>query len=201
MSDLLDIQVQVYPEILRRMAAGEKLSAASDENEKLAAAMLVAEALENEKKAEAAPAQEKKAIDIGLGTLALLGLATPTVAGGVKKLITQARGEPVIPEAAGEILKSFRKIIEEREKADVAKRMAIAAGLGGVAAGAIAAKALSKDDKGEKKSSESNRIEGAKLAEGEGTEAKEPEAQEQSSPAPGSVNARALLDKVLKNLQ
>lgn len=196
MSDLLDMQVRYYPEILRRMAAGEKLSIASDENEKLAAAMLVVEALENEKKAEAAPAQEKKAIDIGLGTLALMGVAAPTVVGAAKKFITKVRGEPAIPESAEELIKSFRKIMEEREKVQATKRMAIAAGLGGAAAGALAVKALGRN---EKKSSESNRIEEAKLAEGEGT--KEPEATEQSSAAPGSPNARALLDKVLKNLQ
>ena len=201
MSDLLDMQVRVYPEILRRMAAGEKLSAASDENEKLAAAMLVAEALENEKKAEAPAGQEKKAIEVGLGTLGLLGLAAPTAIRAGKKIMQKARGEATIPEEAGELLKSFRKLVEEREKTQAAKRMAIAAGLGGAAVGALATKALEKKEEqpATKKSSESNRIEEAKLAEGEG--AKEPEATEQSSTAPGSPNARALLDKVLKNLQ
>jgi hypothetical protein len=203
MSDLLDMQVRYYPEILRRMAAGEKLSTASGEEEKLAAAILVAEALENEKRAEADPSdgQEKKAIEVGLGTLSLLGLAVPTALRAGKKIIQKARGEAAIPEEAGELLKSFKKLVEEREKTQAAKRMAIAAGLGGAAVGALATKALEKKDEpsATKKSSESNRIEEAKLAEGEGT--KEPEATEQSSAAPGSPNARALLDKVLKNLQ
>lgn len=197
MSDLLGIQVQAYPEILRRMAAGEKLSAASDDQEKLAAAMLVVEALENEKKAGAAPADghEKKALVPELmGGAALGALLKRPVGEAIKKM----RGEPAIPEAAEELIKSFRKILEEREKAQAAKRMAVAAGLGGAAAGALAVKAL---DKGDKKSSD-DRIEGTKAAEGEAIqETKEPEATEQSPAAPGSPNARALLDKVLKALQ
>jgi hypothetical protein len=43
MSDLLDVQIGMYPTILRRMAAGERLSVDGDETEHLAAALLVSE--------------------------------------------------------------------------------------------------------------------------------------------------------------
>lgn len=43
MSDILDVQIGMYPTILRRMAAGERLSVDGDETEHLAAALLVSE--------------------------------------------------------------------------------------------------------------------------------------------------------------
>jgi hypothetical protein len=146
MKNLLDVQVELYPELLRRLAAGEKFSAAvDDEGEKLAAVALVVEALENEIAAEASGekhSQEKTAL-IG----ALEGLAAGALlAGPVSKGIKALRGEPQIPEHAQELLKSFRSIIESRRAEDIAKRRLGIAAVGGAAAGALAVKALSKKD-------------------------------------------------------
>jgi hypothetical protein len=179
MSDILDVQIQLYPELLRRMAAGEKLaSTESDESEKLAASMIVAEAIENERAAEAAEApahQEKKAIlEIGLGTAALLGLAAPKI----KEMVQKARGVPHMPETSAELTRSFRGLLEEQAKTQAAKRTAVGAALGGAAAGALATKALEKKDRDEKDSAAAE-IETVKNAD--------------------APSARAVLDKLLKN--
>lgn len=141
MTDFFNKEAELYPEILRRLAAGERLGTAADETEKMAAALLVAEALENEKAADAAPgepAQEKIAlVELGLGAL-LGGLA----AGPVRRAIQKMRGEPDIPEHASQLLRSFREILEERQAAEAAKKKLLATGLIGAGAGALAAKAL-----------------------------------------------------------
>lgn len=198
MSDLLDVQVRCYPEILRRLAAGEKIASSSSEAEKLAATMLVVEALENEKRAQPAPVAEKKAVDVSLLTLGLGALALPQM----KAIVQKLRGEPAVPEAAEQLLKSFRTIIDERAKAEVAKRTAVLAGLGGAAAGAAAVKLLDKS-KDEKSSSDKNGPVVEKKAEGETpADVSVPAAsQETQASASGSPGSRALLDKVLKNLQ
>lgn len=60
MSDILDVQVELYPAILRRLAAGERLSESGDETERLAASLLVADAIEKNA-GDAKPVVEKKA--------------------------------------------------------------------------------------------------------------------------------------------
>lgn len=155
MKNLLDVQVELYPELLRRLAAGEKFSAAvDDEGEKLAAVALVVEALENEIAAEASGEkrpQEKTAL-IG----ALEGLAAGALlAGPVSKGIKALRGEPQIPEHAQELLKSFRTILESRRAEDLAKRRLGMAAVGGAAAGALAVKALEKKDEAKAAADES----------------------------------------------
>lgn len=145
----MDEQVRLYPELLRRLASGERLASRQDENEKLAATALVVEALENEKKAsetssEPKDGHQKEALIAEMGVGALLAHYGP-------KVVRKLRGEPEVPETAAELLKNFRRIIQEKEKAESAKRMAIATGLGGAAIGALAVKAL---DKGEKKAAE-----------------------------------------------
>jgi hypothetical protein len=177
MSDILDVQIQLYPELLRRMAAGEKLSSSteSDDAEKLAATMLVAEAIENEQ--AAAEPQEKKAIlEIGLGTAALVGLAAPKI----KELVQKARGVPHMPETSAELTKSFRSLLEEQAKTQAAKRTAVGAAVGGAAVGALATKAVEKKDKDRDEKDSSAPVESVKSAE-------------------GSPSARAVLDKLLKN--
>lgn len=89
MSEFLDVQIQLYPELLRRMASGEKLASSEDKDdaEKIASTLLVAEAIENEQAAEAAPAPIKKE-GIAIGTALLAGLALPHV----KKMVSAARG-------------------------------------------------------------------------------------------------------------
>lgn len=142
MSDLIDVQVQLYPEILRRMAAGEKLAGKSnDDTEKLAAALLVADAIEKDA-AEPEPEIEKKAVglEIGLGSLALGAMVGPALKRGIQKL----RGIPALPEGEAELVKSFRSIIEARSEADAAKRKLMLGIGGGALAGAAAAKLLDK---------------------------------------------------------
>src|SRR3990170_3966382 len=130
MSDLLDIQVELYPELLRRMAAGEQLPSTADDTEKTAATLLAVEAIENERAAEQpAPAQEKQAIvELGLGAALGAALKDP-----LTRLMQHLQGKPAVPEAAGELIKSFRNILEERARTESARRSAVLAGLGGAA--------------------------------------------------------------------
>ncbi len=145
MSDLLDVQIQLYPEILRRMAAGEKLSSKTEDTDKLAATLLVAEAIEKDA-AQPEPAVEKKAevkkeaIAEMLGGAALGALLGPALKRGINKL----RGVPALPEGEAELVKSFRSILDARAEADSAKRKLLLGVGGGALAGAAAAKLLEK---------------------------------------------------------
>lgn len=136
MSDLIDVQVEMYPTLLRRMAAGEHLASQQDDTEKLAATLLAAEAIEAEKAAQAPV--EKQAIDIGIGTLALGALAAPKI----KELLNKLRGVPLVPEESSELIKSFRKIMEAQAETRAARGKMLAIGLGAAGAGALAIKAL-----------------------------------------------------------
>jgi hypothetical protein len=136
MSDLIDVQVELYPAILRRMAAGEHLASQQDDTEKLAATLLAAEAIEAERAAQAPV--EKKAIDMGLGTLLLGSFA----AGPIKKAINKALGNPELPTEGAELIASFRKIMQGQAEAESAKRKMLMIGLGAAGAGALAVKSL-----------------------------------------------------------
>jgi hypothetical protein len=212
MTVLLDKEIELYPELLRRLAAGERLASASDEAEKLGATMLAAEAIENEK-AKDAPAQEKTAIvELGIGAVLGAALKEP-----VKSLIRKLRGEPVVPETAEELMKSFRKILEEREKTEAARRAAIVTGLLGAGAGALAVKALSKKEESKaaasvqevkiSNSTARNTVVDASTATPEEKKADEPPADkiekvEEGAPSgDGNPGARALLERLLKKLQ
>lgn len=172
MRDLLDVQVDLYPTMLRRMAAGEHLASQQDDTEKLAATLLAAEAIEAER---AAPAPiEKSAIDIGLGTLAIGALAAG--AAPAVRLIKKIFAGPAVPEEGAELIQSFRKIIQSQQETEAMKRKMLMLGLGAAGAGALAVKALEgrrqdkaaahesdkdeekseKDEKGEEKSDKKN---------------------------------------------
>lgn len=192
--DLLDLQVQLYPDLLRRMASGEKLSSSpdKDEAEKIASTLLVAEAIENEKAAEeahahAAPIRKE---GIALTTALLAGLAMPHVVKGVKAM----RGIPAVPESVEQLSKSFRTILEEQAATQAAKRKAVGAAVGGAAVGALATKAV------ENKKQEA--VEHAVRTERRHEKASSEEAvvEAPAKITDGAIDARALLDKVLKNL-
>lgn len=176
---LLDEQVAVYPEVLRRMAAGERLASDQGENEKLAATMLVVEGMEKEraaaKQAEEKPAAEKKAIvELALGTA--LGAA---LKGPASRLLKKMRGEPAVPEEAAELLKGFRRIYDAREAERLAKRQVFGAAVGGAGLGVLGMKALEKKEKAAANGS----TEETKVAEANGS------------------SARGLLSKIMKNFQ
>ena len=171
MKDLLDVQVEMYPTILRGIASGEKIASDADEQEKIAATLLVAEALEEQKE----PQEKKALVEAGLGA-ALGALA----AGPLKKAIQKLHGEPEVPEAAGELLKSFRKILESQEAAAKARRGAVLAGLGGEVLGAGAVKALEHKEE--------------KAAEDKSAEKEVPVSQD-------AKNARAVLDRLMKSFE
>lgn len=205
MSDFIDVEVQLYPELLRRLAAGERLASSSDEAEKIAATALVVEAIENEKKAqEPAPAAiEKQAIvgEVALGLTNLMPVSAGVgagllSAGPLKKLIQAARGKPAIPEETAEILKSFRSIVQERAATEAARRNAVLMGAAGVGAGALAMKALSKSkDESSKKESSAPAEVATKAADEVAAPA------EVAKPEENSVATRGILDKILKQLQ
>lgn len=81
-----DLEIRLYPELLRRMAAGERLASSGDEAEKLAATALVVEALESEKVAQpdkaASLINPNVSVNIGQGTLASAGAAVAGAALG-----------------------------------------------------------------------------------------------------------------------
>lgn len=190
-AEFLDVQIQLYPELLRRMASGEKLASAEDKEdaEKIASTLLVAEAIENEQAAEAAsaPAPIKKE-GIALTTALLAGLAMPHVVKGVKSM----RGIPAVPESVEQLSKSFRTILEERAATEAAKRKAVGAAVGGAAVGALATKAV--ENKKHEAVDEAVRTE----------RRREKSSSDETVVAPAKVadeaiDARALLDKILKN--
>jgi hypothetical protein len=173
---LLDEQVRVYPELLKRMAAGERLASDQGETEKLAATMLVVESIEKEqaaKKAEEKPEIKKEAI-VELGIGAALGAA---LKGPVGRMVRRMRGEPQVPEEAAELLKGFRRIYEAREAERLAKRKVLGAAVGGAGLGVLATKALEKKDKAAATTEET------KVADGNGP------------------SARGLLTRIMKNFQ
>lgn len=189
MSEFIDVQIQLYPELLRRMASGEKLASSEDKEdaEKIASTLLVAEAIENEQAAEASAAHIKKE-GIEIGTALLAGLALPHA----KKMVSAARGIPNVPEDVAQISQSFRKILEEQAATQAAKRKAVGAAVGGAAVGALATKAVEgkkheaveeavrTERRREKSSSDETVVAPAKVAD-------------------EAIDARALLDKILKN--
>lgn len=193
MSDLLDVQVELFPVLLRRLAAGERLASESDDTEKLAASLLVAEAIENQRTSSEdetpaeQPREEKKAVLAELGVGALLGAAATKI----KPLIQKLRGTPEI-EGGGELIKSFRDIIRSQQEAQSAKRKLLLAGVGGAAVGALATKALEK-----KKESSATPVEEVKSADVAVSNIEEEKPIEQKTPE--TKNARAVLDRLLKN--
>lgn len=214
MSDLLSVQVELYPELLRRLASGERLASEADDTEKLAASLLVAEAIEAERAQEVAPEQEKNAIGVELGVGS--GLALGAALGGpLRRAIAKLRGEPAIPEQAAELMKSFRSIMDARSEADAARRKLLIAGAGGVAAGATAVKMLDSKkeskaaseeisgsasgkivpDNGIKSGSVSSEPKAAAVAESNIEVEEKPVEQK----TPETKNARAVLDRFLKN--
>ena len=195
MSDLLDIQVELYPELLRRMAAGEQLPSTADDTEKTAATLLAVEAIENERAAEQpAPAQEKQAIvELGLGAALGAALKDP-----LTRLMQHLQGKPAVPEAAGELIKSFRNILEERARTESARRSAVLAGLGGAAAGALAVKALEKKESAAAPAPAAEKS--AETPEAEKVDVTASNIDETNADA-GTVGARALLDRILKNFR
>lgn len=193
MSDLIDIQIRSYPEILRRLAAGERIASAGDDVEKLAATALVVEAIENERAAEhIAPEHSKEAVVPELAAGAALGAVFKEP---VRRMLRRARGLPEIPEQNLELLRGFRQIIEAKDEAASARRKTLLALAGGAAAGVVATKVLSKKDE----KSSAAPAEAAKAAETPEPVAEkkiETPAEPEGSPV---VNARALLDRVMKN--
>lgn len=191
MSDLLSVQVDLYPQLLRRMAAGERLGSEADETEKLAASLLVAEAIEKdqaEASVEKTAEVKKEAIAELIAGGALGALIGPALKRGIQKL----RGVPALPEGEAELVKSFRSIIDARSEADAAKRKLLLGIGGGALAGAAAIKAL--DSKKEKAAA-------APVAEKK--EAVAPsniEVEKKSSEqSVVSQDARAVLGRLLKN--
>jgi hypothetical protein len=134
MSDLLDVQINTYPELLRRMAAGEHLASQQDDTEKLAATLLAAEAIEAEQAAQAPI--EKKAIDISTAIIGGLAIAP------LKKFFAHLQGSPVVPEEGAELIQAFRKIMQGQQETEALKRKMLMVGLGAAGAGALAVKAL-----------------------------------------------------------
>lgn len=196
MSDLLNVQVQLYPEILRRMAAGEKLaSTETEETEKAAASLLVAEAIE-EQRVQEQPI-EKKAIAealLGAGLGAALG---PALKRGINKL----RGVPALPEGEQALMDSFKKILDAREEAAKAKSKLLLVGAGAAAAGALAHKALSKKD--EKAAADIEETATQDNADEKNDVAESNIAREEEKPieqTPEQKNARAVLDRLLKGI-
>jgi len=202
MSDLLDVEVQLYPELLRRLAAGERLASAGDEQEKIAATALVVEAIEHEKKAQNEKPEkqiEKKAL---LPELLAMG-AGLALAGPAKKMIQTMRGEPAIPEQAQELMKSFRRILEERAAAESARRKLLLTGIGGAAAGALAVKALEKkeDSKAAEEKPSEKKADGGDVTGSNDVTVSNTASDGAKKPDEGSPGAKALLDRVLKHLQ
>jgi hypothetical protein len=136
MSDLIDVQVELYPTLLRRLAAGEHLASQQDDTEKLAATLLAAEAIEAEKAAQAPV--EKKAIDIGLSTLLMAPFALPAI----KKALNKHLGNPELPTEGAELIQAFKKIMQGQAENEAMKRKMLMLGLGAAGAGALAVKAL-----------------------------------------------------------
>ena len=193
MSDLLSAQVDLYPQLLRRMAAGERLGSESDDTEKLAASLLVAEAIERDQ-AEPAPAIEKKAIglEVGLGSMAL-GAA---IGGPLKRAIQKLRGVAALPEGEAELVKSFRTIIEERAKTDAAKNKLMLGIGGGALAGAAAIKLL--NNKNESKAASEPVVAKKEAVAVSNIENKIASEKSSEQKAPEQKTARAVLGRLLK---
>ncbi len=184
-----ETEVQLYPELLRRLAAGERLASRQDETEKLAATALAVEALENQKTAQPKNGHDKEALVTELGIGALIGHAAP-------KIVRKLRGEPDVPETAAELMKSFRRILQEKEKAEAAKRMAVATGIGGAVAGGLAVKALDKDKKEAADKDDDKKDEKKK-----GAPPWVKDKEEKKEGADKTASPRAILDRIMMNFK
>lgn len=197
-----DLELTLYPELLRRLAAGERLVSDSASAEKLAATALVVEQMEA--KLAEAPV-EKTAIvgEIAFGLGSMMPITTGMLVGAgikepVKRMIMKMRGEAAVPEQASELLKSFRSILEARKAEAAAKSKAIAAGLLGAAGGAAAIKLLEKkEDAGAAKAAAAEPV-AEKAADLSLVHASAGPAKSEATKA-AAPGARALLERVMKN--
>lgn len=209
----LDIQVELYPQVLRRLAAGEHLASMQDDLEKIGAISLIVEALEKEAKNQpvngngAVNGATKEAIDPISAIVG--GAAGAALKGPIGRGIAKLRGKAV-PESE-EIFSLVRKTLQEEEKARAARTKMIAAGAAGLGLGALATKALTKEPKAaeskEPQKKEGQFVQDPPLEVFNTSRPDVPPATEKvTAPAIPPVSnqatqARAVLDRIMKNFQ
>lgn len=214
MTTNLQTQVELYPQVLRRLAGGEHLASMQDEVEKLGATMLVVEALEKEA-GNQANGHAKEAVDPI--SLILGGAVGAAAKSPIARALARRRGKEILPEYASEVLSAARKTMEAEQAARAARATAVAAGFGGAAGGALLTRALmkketaAKPDEKSKTASEKEKPVAEEETQKTGQFAQDPpkevfdttraDVPPATEKATAAKQARVVLDRVLKNFQ